>query len=133
MTQKEHFEMILEKLNIKEYFDNGYKGQNVKIASVESLKSEHGRKVYLTLKTYAPLCNVYSFNDEFGISATGDQGTPDTINFPRFADWCIEKGIHIVTSSLNWDADEKVEQEAIKKLYEHGIIFFNATFEVNGI
>lgn len=125
MTQKEKYEMILEKLNIKEYFDSGYKGQNVKVASVESLKSEHGRNVYLTLKTYAPLCDVYSFNDEFGISATGDQNTPDTINFPKFVDWCIEKEIRIVSSSLQWQADEPEEKAAIQKLYDNGIIFFN--------
>lgn len=125
MTQKEKYEMILKELNIKEYFDKGFKGQDVKVASVESLKSDHGRKVYLTLKTYAPLCDVYSFNDEMGISATGDQNTPDTINFPKFVDWCIEKGIRVVSSSLQWQADELEEKEAIKKLYDNGIIFFN--------
>lgn len=125
MTQKEKYEMILEKLNIKEYFDNGFKGQNVKVASIESLKSKHGRNVYLTLKTYAPLCDVYSFNDEMGISAISDHNTPDTIMFPKFVDWCIDKGINIVTSSLCWSASHDVEREAIKKLYDNGIIFLN--------
>lgn len=125
MTIKEKYEVILEKLNIKEYFNKGYKGQNVKIASIESLKSEHGRNVYLTLKTYAPLCDVYSFNDEVGISAIGDANTSDTINFPKFVDWCIEKGIRVVSSSLDWNADEPEEVKAIQKLYDNGIIFFN--------
>ncbi len=125
MTQKEKYQMILEKFNIKEYFDRGFKGQDVKIASIESLTSEHGRKVYLTLKTYAPLCDVYSFNDEFGVSAVGDQNTIDTIMFPKFVDWCIEKKIDIITSSLCWGADEKVEREGIQKLYDNGIIFLN--------
>lgn len=125
MTQKEKYEMILEEFNIKEYFDRGFKGQDVKIASIESLTSDHGRKVYLTLKTYAPLCDVYSFNDEFGISAVGDQNTIDTIMFPKFVEWCIEKKIDIITSSLCWGTDEKVEREGIQRLYDNGIIFLN--------
>lgn len=33
--------------------------------------------------------------------------------------------VDIVTSSLNWSPDKDVEKEAIKKLYENGIIFCN--------
>lgn len=127
MTQKEKYEMIINKLGLKEYYDKGFHGQGVKIASVESLKSEHGKKVYLTLKTYCEKAEVISFDDEYGISATGDQNTPDTINFPKFVSYCLENKVDIVTSSLNWQADEEIEKEAIKKLYEHGIIFLNCT------
>lgn len=131
MTTKEKYNQVCEMLNIKEYHDKGFKGQGIKIASVESLKSEHGRNVFMTLKTYAPECEVISFNDEFNISATGDQNTPDTINFPKFVDWCIEQKVDIVTSSLDWSTDEELEKQAVRKLYESGIVFVNCVPNVD--
>lgn len=118
MNTKEHFfKNVLPYFNIESYFMAGYMGQDVKIASFESLTSEHGKKVYDVLKTYAPLCNVVSFTDEYNVSAMS--------HFPEFADWCIANNVDIVTSSLDWDCDTEIEKQALKNLYEHGIIFVN--------
>lgn len=124
MTTREHLEELKNILNISEYHNAGFKGKGVVVASVENSDSSHGSMVYDTIMTYAPECTFKSFNDEVkNYGATSDDGK--NIRFPEFVDWCIKNKVDIVTSSLDWQCDNEVEKEAIKKLYENGIIFCN--------
>lgn len=123
-TIRDKFDEICNILNLNDYYDKGYKGQNVIIASVESTDSDHGSMVKDTIKTYAPNCKLISFNDEhINKSATGDNNVNQS--FPLFVDWCIENKVDIVTSSLDWSCDKESELKAIQKLYDNGIIFCN--------
>lgn len=120
MTSKEKYDLICKKLNLKEYYDNKYEGQNIKICNMESNikeQDEHGWQVYSTLLTYAPMCEVYSFKDETGKSGIG--------HILEMVEWCIDNDIDIIVSSLDWMCDEEEEKEAIEKAYENGIIFCN--------
>lgn len=127
MNTKEHFDTnILPFFNIKEYWDNGFEGQGVTIASVEDAYTSdgHGNNVKDTCLTFAPKVKVLSYNDVFpDTSATADDNI--TQRFPEFVDWCIANKVDIVTSSLDWQCDKENEQKAIKKLYDNGIIFCN--------
>lgn len=127
MTTKEHFEKnVIPYFNLKEYWDKGFKGKGIIVASVEDAytSDDHGNNVKDTVLTYAPECKVISFNDEYPeTSATADNG--ETQRFPEFVDWCIKNKVDIVTSSLDWSCNNKSEQDAIIKLYENGIIFCN--------
>ena len=125
MTTREHlYKNVLPFFNIQEYWDKGFKGQGVTIASMEDTSDGHGSMVADTLLTYAPECRVISFTDEKGYSAMGDDNK-EKIRFPEFVNWCIEHNVDIVTSSLDWKCDKDVEKQAIKKLYDAGIIFCN--------
>lgn len=126
MTTREHLSELKRVLNIQEYHEAGFKGDGVIVASVEDLfDGDHGQNVYDTVLTYAPNCKVISYNEEHpDTSATADDNK-EVCRFPEFVDWCIENKVDIVTSSLNWMPDKEVEKEAIRKLYEHGIIFCN--------
>ena len=123
MTTREHLEELKKVLNISEYHKAGFKGQGVIVASMEETKDGHGSNVMDTVLTYAPDCKVISFTDVKGYSSMSDNG--EHIAFPEFVDWCIENKVDIVTSSLDWSCDKEVERNAIKKLYENGIIFCN--------
>lgn len=124
MTTKERFEKnVLPYFNIKEYWDKGFTGKGITIATMEETKEDHGSNVVDTCLTYAPDCRVISFTDEKNYSAMSDDGKH--IAFPEFVNWCIEHDVDIVTSSLDWSCDKDVEKEAIKKLYDAGIIFCN--------
>lgn len=126
MTVKDHFKnQILPFFNIKDYWDNGYKGQGIVVASVEGTDSKHGYDVMNTVLTYAPECTFISYNDcHKDTSATGGDSTHS--NFDEFADWCIENKVDIVTSSLDWLCDTQEALDGIQKLYNAGIIFCNA-------
>lgn len=132
MTTKEHFEKnILPYFNIKEYFDKGYKGQGITIATMESTTDSHGNMVVDTLLTYAPNCKVISYTDIFDISTMSDNG--ENVEFPKFADWCIENKADIITSSLDWSCNREEERQAIQKLYDNGIIFCNCAGNSGGL
>lgn len=124
MTTKEHFyKNVIPFFNLDSYFANGYMGQDVVVATMESTHSKHGYDVYNTLMTYAPLCEVVSYTDEIGVSTIGDTDT--NVEFPKFIDWCIEHNVDIISSSLSWDCQKEEERKAIEKAYENGIIFLN--------
>lgn len=125
MTNKEHFENnVLEYFNIKEYFENGFKGKGIVVASVEGTGADsHGEDVKNTVLTYAPECTFISYNDTHEISATASYD--GFVNFPNFVKWCIDNKVDIVTSSLDWTCTDYREIKAIKELYDAGIIFCN--------
>ena len=110
-TTEDKYNILIKDLNLKEYYDKGFLGQGVTIASIESTDSSHGSQVKNTLLTYAPKANVISYNDLHDISAVGDQN--GNVEFPKFVDWCIENKVDIVTSSLDWVCNDEREKEAV--------------------
>ena len=122
-TIEDKYNKLVKELNLKEYYDKGYTGKGIIVASVESTDSDHGRNVKCTCLTYAPDVTFISYNDCHEKSATGDDGT--NAEFPKFVDWCIENKVDIVTSSLSWTCNHEEEKQAIRKLYENGIIYVN--------
>ena len=70
-SYKDKFDRICDILNISDYHNKGYKGQNVIVASMESITESdyHGFNVMKTVKTYAPDAKVISFTDEKGYSS----------------------------------------------------------------
>lgn len=128
-TIEDKYNKLVKELNLKEYYDKGYTGKGIIVASVESTDSSHGRSVKCTCLTYAPDVTFISYNDTHEKSATGDTG--NVVEFPKFVDWCIENKVDIVTSSLSWSCNHEEEREAIRKLYNNGIIFVNCAGNEN--
>lgn len=128
-TVEDKYNILIKELNLKEYYDKGFMGQGVTIASIESTNSSHGSQVKSTILTYAPKAKVISYNDLYDTSAVGEQN--GNAEFPKFVDWCIENKVDIVTSSLDWTCNDDREKEAVKKLYDAGIIFTNSAGNEN--
>lgn len=82
-TYKDNYE-LLEYLGILDYWRQGYKGQGIKIASRESKKTEHGRKVAELLKYLVPKSTIL-LNEDYN----------DEIN-----------DFNIYTTSLSFDSDK---------------------------
>ena len=115
MTTNEKYELICKKFNIDQYYEKGFKGQNVTICNVESnLKNvdDHGYDVYNVIKTYSPNAKVVSFKDETNLSGIG--------HFDKMIDWCIENNVDIISCSL--DITKKQYLTSLQKAYEHNII-----------
>ena len=83
VTYKDNYE-LLEYLGILDYWRQGYKGQGIKIASRESKKTEHGRKVAELLKYLVPKSTIL-LNEDYN----------DEIN-----------DFNIYTTSLSFDSDK---------------------------
>jgi hypothetical protein len=93
---REENKFEFETSNVLQYHKSRYKGKKVKIAVFENSDKEHMQNVIRTIKEYLPEATMYTWQGDL-LSTRND-----CQHFREFSKFCIENGVHLITSSYSY-------------------------------